>query len=205
MWNKKLPPYSDWSSSTLKNGAARNSETFVTTDQSTRRHIPGRRNLDIRYLLTRWPSDNHCQFFYKPTTVLNNTVSLRISKFKVSKSVHHHTFRINQPSRRNKFSSLLLDVYSYVQLNMFRASSRPSSGVQQLRQQPVFLLLKRGGGSSVGRGRAGRPAGPTTTNSTAITKLRRQTRGCYCNCCSSWWWAWGCQKHVELYIRVNVK
>jgi hypothetical protein len=29
------------------------------------------------------------------------------------------------------------------------------------------------------------PTGPTTTNSTAITKLRRQTRGCYCSCCSS--------------------
>jgi hypothetical protein len=30
----------------------------------------------------------------------------------------------------NNFSSLLLDVY--VQLNMYRASSRPSSGAQQL-------------------------------------------------------------------------
>jgi len=35
------------------------------------------------------------------------------------------------------------------------------------------LPLKRGGSSTVGRGRAGRPAGPTTTNSTAITTLRR--------------------------------
>jgi hypothetical protein len=51
-------------------------------------------------------------------------------KFKVCKSVHHHTFQMNQPTRRNNFSSLLLDVY--VQLNMFRASSRPSSGPQQL-------------------------------------------------------------------------
>ena len=50
--------------------------------------------------------------------------------FKVCKSVHHHTFQINQPTRCNNFSSLLLDVY--VQLNMFRASSRPSSGAQQL-------------------------------------------------------------------------
>jgi hypothetical protein len=39
-------------------------------------------------------------------------------------------FQINQPTRCNSFSSLLLDVY--VQLNMFRASSRPSSGAQQL-------------------------------------------------------------------------
>ena len=51
-------------------------------------------------------------------------------KFKVCKSVHHHRFQINQSTRCNNFSSLLLDVY--VQLNVFRASSRPSSGAQQL-------------------------------------------------------------------------
>jgi hypothetical protein len=43
-------------------------------------------------------------------------------RFKVWKSVHH-TIQINQPTRCNNFSSLLLDVY--LQLNMFRASSRP--------------------------------------------------------------------------------
>jgi len=32
------------------------------------------------------------------------------SWFKVGKSVHHHTFQINQPTRCNSFSSLLLDV-----------------------------------------------------------------------------------------------
>jgi hypothetical protein len=47
-----------------------------------------------------------------------------------SQSVRHHTIEINQPTRCNNFSSLLLDVY--VQPNMFRASSRPSSGAQQL-------------------------------------------------------------------------
>ena len=41
-------------------------------------------------------------------------------------------FPINQSTRCNNFSSLLLDVYSYVELNMFRASSRPSSGAQQM-------------------------------------------------------------------------
>jgi hypothetical protein len=39
-------------------------------------------------------------------------------------------FPINQPTRRHNFSSLLLDVY--LQLNMFRASSRQSSRAQQL-------------------------------------------------------------------------
>ena len=64
-------------------------------------------------------------------------------------------FQVNQPTRCNNFSSLFLDVY--VQLNMFRASSRPSPGAQQLQQQPLVLLLERGGSSAVDRGWAGRP------------------------------------------------
>jgi len=44
--------------------------------------------------------------------------------------MHHHTIQLNHPTTYNNFSSLLLDVY--VQLNMFWASSRPSSGSQQL-------------------------------------------------------------------------
>jgi len=78
-----------------------------------------------------------------------------VFKFKVCKSVHHYTFQINQPTRCNNFSSLLLDVY--VQLSMFRASSRPSSKAQQLQWQPLVLSLGRGGGSAVGRGQASRP------------------------------------------------
>jgi hypothetical protein len=58
--------------------------------------------------------------------------------FKVCKSVHHHTIQINQPTRCNNFSNLLLDVS--LQLYIFRASSRPSSGAQQLQQQPLAGL-----------------------------------------------------------------
>ena len=48
--------------------------------------------------------------------------------FDVPKSVHHHKTQIIQPTRCNSFTSLLLDVY--VWLNMFRASPRPSSGAE---------------------------------------------------------------------------
>ena len=72
------------------------------------------------------------------------------TQFKVCKSVHHHTIQINQPTRCNNFSSLLLDVY--LKLNMFLASSRPSSGAQQL-QQPLVLPSERGDSSAVVRGR----------------------------------------------------
>jgi hypothetical protein len=88
-------------------------------------------------------------------------------KFKVCQSVHHHTIQINQPTRCNNISSLLLEFY--VQLNMFRTSSRPSSGAQLMQWQPLVLLLERGDSSAVGRGRAG----PTTNNSTVITTLQR--------------------------------
>ena len=44
--------------------------------------------------------------------------------------ITQNSIPINQPTRCNSFSHLLLDVY--VRLNMFRASSRPSSGAQQL-------------------------------------------------------------------------
>jgi len=37
----------------------------------------------------------------------------------------------NQPTRCNNFSGLLLDVYSYVQLNMFRASAGRPDHYQQ--------------------------------------------------------------------------
>jgi len=47
-------------------------------------------------------------------------------KCDVRKSLHHHTIQVIQPTGWNSFTSLLLDVY--VWLNMFRASPRPSSG-----------------------------------------------------------------------------
>ena len=68
-------------------------------------------------------------------TVAPSTVSVCYSLFlsvhikiclTFRKSVHHRTIQINQPTRCSSFTCLLLDVY--VHFNMFRASSRPSSG-----------------------------------------------------------------------------
>jgi hypothetical protein len=69
-----------------------------------------------------------------------------VHKFKICKSVRHHTIQINQPTKRNNFSSLLLGVY--VQLNMFRVSSRPSLRAQQLQKQPLVLPLERRGSTA---------------------------------------------------------
>jgi len=46
--------------------------------------------------------------------------------FDVRKSMRHHMTQINQPTKCNSFTSLLLDVY--VWLNMFREPLRSSSG-----------------------------------------------------------------------------
>jgi hypothetical protein len=76
----------------------------------------------------------------------------------------HHTIPINQPTRCNSFSSLLL----YVQLNMFgsphahhQALNNCSSSLWFYRWSVVIAVLL----VVVG------PAGPTTTNSTATTTL----------------------------------
>jgi hypothetical protein len=58
----------------------------------------------------------------------------------------------------NQLDATISQVYYlniYVQLNMFQTSSRPSSGAQQLQQQPLVLTLEHGGSSVVGRGLAG--------------------------------------------------
>jgi len=52
--------------------------------------------------------------------------SQHFEEFNVCKSVHHHMIQINQPTRCNSFTSLLLDVY--VSLNMFWVLPCPSSG-----------------------------------------------------------------------------
>jgi len=83
------------------------------------------------YLLphTRYmPRPSNSRFYHPNNIEYRSLIRDIINKFKVCKSVHHHTIQINQPNRCNNFSSLLLDVY--VQLNMFRAFSHPSSGAQ---------------------------------------------------------------------------
>jgi len=102
----------------------------------------------------------------------------KIEKFKVCKSVNHHTIKINQPTRYNNFSNLLLDVY--LQLNMFRASSRPTSGVNNCinslwvsrwRVVVAVLLVVVG-------------PGPARPRQKALLSPRSnsKTRGCYYSC-----------------------
>jgi hypothetical protein len=90
-------------------------------------------------------------------------------------------FQLNQPTRCSKFSSLLLAILNIAQhvLGILMPSSGATTTVAV-----SGLPSELGDSSVVGRGRAGRPdhavllvvvgpAVPTTTNNTAITKLRR--------------------------------
>jgi hypothetical protein len=65
--------------------------------------------------------------------------------FDVRKSIHHHTIQINQPTRCSNFTSLLLDVY--VWLNMFRAPLCPSSGAYNCTRSLWFYLLSCNAGA----------------------------------------------------------
>jgi hypothetical protein len=82
-------------------------------------------------LMTLLPTVGRCDFWLEMrcSQELFSICEMKYM-FQVCKSVHHYTVSVNQPTRCNNFSSLLLNVY--VQLNMFRASSLPSSGAQQL-------------------------------------------------------------------------
>jgi len=59
-----------------------------------------------------------------------------------------HLIQTNQPTRSNSFTSLLFDVY--VWLNMFRALLRPSSGAYNRTRSLWFCRWERGGWSVVG-------------------------------------------------------
>jgi len=63
----------------------------------------------------------------------------------VRKSVPHHTIQIIQPTRCNSFTSLLFDVY--VWLDMFRASPRPSSGAYNCTRSLWFYRWREAAGA----------------------------------------------------------
>ena len=112
-------------------------------------------------------------------------------------------FQLNQPTRCSKFSSLWLVIE--IQLKKFRAPSCLSSGATTTAVAASGLPSELGESSAVGCGRASRPAGPSTTNSTAITTQQRLSQRLVLHLLSSWWWAWGRPKHVELYITSSNK
>jgi hypothetical protein len=61
------------------------------------------------------------------------------------KSVHHQTNQIIQPTRCNSFTSLVLDVYMW--LNMFRVSPHPSSGAYNCTRSPWFYRCREAAGA----------------------------------------------------------
>jgi hypothetical protein len=76
---------------------------------------------------------------------MSSFISQNNYEFDVRKSVHHHTIQITQPTRRNNFTSSLLDVY--VWLNMFRASTRPSSGTYNCTRSLWFYRWREAAGA----------------------------------------------------------
>jgi hypothetical protein len=71
------------------------------------------------------------------------------------------------PTKCNSFPVYYPDVY--LQLNMFRAFFRPSSGAQWLQEQPRRAMFVVG------------PAGPTTKTARPTPRYKGKTRGCDCS------------------------
>ena len=91
----------------------------------------------------------------------------------------HRSFTFNSnksPTWYNNFSVYYPDVR--LQLNMFWAFSRPSSGAQWLQWQPLVLPSYRADSRAefvVG------PAGPTTNTARLSPRYEGKTRGCHCS------------------------
>jgi hypothetical protein len=80
------------------------------------------------------------------------------------------------PTRRNSFPVYYPDVY--IQFNMFRAFSRPSSRAQWLQWQPLVLPSYRDDSRAVF---VVGPAGPTTNIARLSPRYEGKTRGCHCS------------------------
>jgi hypothetical protein len=79
--------------------------------------------------------------------------------------MHHHTIQMYQPTRFNRFTGLLLEVY--VWLNMIWASPRPSSGAYNCTRSLWFYRW------SVAVGALLVVIWQTTTNNSPTANLQR--------------------------------
>ena len=120
-----LPSYRTYLLNPLNTTELLPTETVLyNTGSLNSEHITNR---DLYLHLAMSPeASTMCYFFSSHHTVQH----LNYTHFNLQIPYQYGAIQIYQPTRCNNFSSLLLDVY--VQLNMFRASSRPSSGAQRL-------------------------------------------------------------------------
>jgi hypothetical protein len=130
-------------------------------------HLP----TSLKNLLS--PGSNNSQFKHFPFVGTPRLVFLHlICKFL---TFWHRSFIFNSnksPTWCNNFSVYCPDVC--LQLNMFRAFSRPSSGAQWVQWEPLVLPSYRGDSRAVFGVGSGRPAGrPDPEHSTTITTIRR--------------------------------
>ena len=113
--------------------------------------------------------------------------------------MHRRTIQINHQPECKNFSVYYPDVC--LQLNMFRAFTRPSSGAQLLQWQPLVLPSYRGDSRAVF---VVGPGGPNMNTAWLSPRYECKTRGCQLQSLSSWWWAGKRPKHVELWTNVRI-
>jgi hypothetical protein len=110
--------------------------------------------------------------------VVDTDVKINLKYFS-SLTFWHQSFTFNSnksPTWCNSFSVYYPDVC--LQLNRFWAFSRPSSGAQWLKWQPLVLPSCRGDSRAVF---VVGPAGPTTNTARISPRYEGKIRGCHCN------------------------
>jgi len=117
---------------------------------------------------------------------------------KSSKFRQNFMSQINEPTRCNSFTSLLLDVY--VWLNMFLAPPCPSSGAYNCISSLWFLPLACGGIDGCGLAGYDLPDHDQQCCYRHTPMVKPEAANAVV---SSWWWAWRCPKHVEPHIDVK--
>jgi hypothetical protein len=145
-------------------------------------------------------------------------------------SVHHRTIQINHQPHATIFQFIILtfivvnnhepEPWTWnpdVCLHLKRFRSRPSSGAQWLQWQPLVLPLYRDDIRAVFVvGPASRwnmvvavllvvivPIGPDHDQQHCYHHVPKANRRRLLQFISSWWWAWGCPKYVELRLNYD--
>jgi hypothetical protein len=109
-----------------------------------------------------------------PSTAMSNTLNQCTSLKCLTFWHRSFTFNSNKsPTWCNNFSVYYPDVF--LQLNTFRAFSRPSSGNQWLQWQPLVLPSYRGDSRAVF------VVGPTTNTARLSPRYEGKPRGCHCS------------------------
>ena len=142
-------------------------------------------------LLWNWPPLGECS----NTQATWNDIYI----FDLCKSVHYNTMQIIQPTKCNSFTSLLLDVYMW--LNMFRGSPRPSSRAYNCTRSLWFNRWRAAAGELLVVVWPDIRSDHDQQRSSCFSPTVKPEAPSAVVC--PWWWAGRRPKHIEPHVNVK--